>query len=331
MPRPPPRPYAEQEGHGARNRGERLTVIANPRAGGGRAGAARSEIERAVDRAFERARVLWTEGPGHASELARSAAEESDIIAALGGDGTCSEVVHGLFVGREPVRPGLVFAVLPFGTGGDLVRSLETPRRLQDALWVASTGVTVPLDAGHVRWGDGPERVFLNVLGIGVNAEVCRLANAGSKRFGGRATFVSAIFGALRSYEPRRARWRWEGPDGPGEAEMETLAAFCANGHYCGAGLWVGRGGSMNDGCFDLSILPPLGVLGAALHLKDAYTGHLERLEGVRRVRATRVELSDSLPVEIDGEPRENGPLTATIIPRALHVRGGWLHPPGSV
>ena len=74
-------PYRVQEGHGARNRGECITVIANPRAGGGRAGSVRSEVERAVDRAFERGRVLWTDHPGHATELARQAAEESDIIA----------------------------------------------------------------------------------------------------------------------------------------------------------------------------------------------------------------------------------------------------------
>lgn len=323
-------PYAEQEGHGARNRGERLTVIANPRAGGGRAGAARATIEAAVDRAFEHGRVLWTEGPGHASELARTAAAESDIIAALGGDGTCSEVVNGLFVGREPVRPSVIFSVLPFGTGGDLVRSLEVPRRIEDALWIASTGVTLPLDVGHVRWPDGKERVFINVLGLGVNAEVCHIANRSKKRLGGQVTFVSSIFSALASFEPVEAHWSWDGPDGPGERTLQTLAAFCANGHYCGAGLWVGRGGTMNDGCFDLTVLPPLSLGGALRRLPAAYSGHLDQMPGAFRVRASQVTLHTNLPVEADGEPQSPGPLTVTIIQRSLQVRAGWLKPPGS-
>lgn len=329
MPRPP-NPYADQEGHGARNRGERLTVIANPRAGGGRAGAERTTIERAVARAFEHARIVWTEGPGHATELTRGALAESDIVAALGGDGTCSEVVNGFFEDGRPLSPNTIFTVLPFGTGGDLVRSLEIPKRLEDALWVASTGVTLPLDAGHVRWPDGSGRMFINVLGFGVNAEVCHIANRSAKRFGGQVTFVRSIFQALASFAPREAHWRWEGPDGPGERTMTTLAAFCANGHYCGAGLWVGRDGRMNDGCFDLTVLPPLSLGGAVRRMPDAYRGHLEHVPGAFRVRATKVRLDSELPIEADGEPQAAGPVEVTAVHRTIQVRAGWLRPPVS-
>jgi diacylglycerol kinase (ATP) len=219
---------------------------------------------------------------------------------------------------------------LPFGTGGDLVRSLEVPKRLEDALWIASTGVTLPLDVGHVAWAGGAERVFINVLGLGVNAEVCHIANRSAKRFGGQLTFVSSIFSALHQYTPVEAHWSWDGPDGPGERTMKTLAAFCANGHYCGAGLWVGRDGSMNDGAFDLTLLPPLSLGGAVRRLPAAYGGHLDQMPGALRVRASQVWLHTALPVEADGEPQAAGPLTVTVIHRSLQVRAGWLRPPGA-
>lgn len=315
--------------HGARNRGERLIVIANPRGAGGRAGAQREEIEAAVSRAFEHGRVVWTERPEHATELARSLAHETDILAALGGDGTCHEVVNGLFVEGVPVNPRVIFCVIPFGTGGDLVRSLEVPRRLEDALWIASTGTTLPLDVGRVRWQSGEERTFINVLGAGSNAEVCVRANASSKRFGGRITFLGAILQTLVSYKPTLARWRWAGPDGDGEAEVETLAAFCANAHYCGAGLWVGKGGSMADGAFDVTLIPALSAIRALAGLPHAFDGTLHDIEGARRFRATTVEVNSALPIETDGEPRAPGPLRIEVLARALHVRGGWLKPPG--
>jgi len=321
-------PYAVQEGHGARNRGESLVVVANPRAGGGRAGAKRAEIERAVARAFERAEVRWSTAPGHAAELARQASTEADIVAALGGDGTCHEVVSGLLGPDAAPRPP-IFAVLPFGTGGDLVRSLEVPRALDGALWIAATGMTLPLDMGRVRWPDGRVGHFVNVAGFGANAEVCRIANASSKRFGGRVTFVGAILHTLASWTPVPVEWAWSGADGDGAVTLETLAAFVANGHYCGAGLWVGRGGDMSDGQFELTLIPALSAFTAARLLPRLYDGRVDGVPGVVRVRASRVEVRSPVPMENDGEPLGEGPVVLEVVPRALQVRGGWLRPPG--
>jgi diacylglycerol kinase family enzyme len=314
----------------AQNRGERLIVIANPRAGGGRAGADRERIEAAVRRAFARSEVRWTEAPGHAATLARAAAEEADIVAALGGDGTCSEVVNGLVPGGIPVNPKVVFAVIPFGTGGDLVRSLEVPKVLEKALWVASTGTTLPLDLGLIRWDDGRTRTFVNVAGVGANGEVCRRANGSSKRFGGTATFLGAVIGTIVSYRPVASRWSWDGPDGHGEYEGDTMAAFCANGHYCGAGMWVGKGGSMADGLFDLTILGGVGVGQAFRLLPRLYDGRLAEVSIARRVRAHTVRADAVLPMEGDGETIPPAPATLTVLPRALQIRGGWLRPPGA-
>lgn len=313
---------------GARNRGERLIVIANPRAGGGRAGASRDRIARAVDRAFAQAEVRWTEGPGHASELAGAAAREADIVAALGGDGTCSEVVNGLVPGGAPVNPKVVFGTVPFGTGGDLVRSLEVKRGLEQALWILSTGMTIPIDVGLYAWADGRRRTFVNVAGVGANADVCRRANASSKRFGGFLTFLGAALGAIAEFEPVRVRWSWEGPSGAGEREIETFAAFCANGHYCGGGMWVGNGGSMADGVFELTILPrPTASLVPRL-LPRVYDGRLREHPAVTSLQVTRVRVDADVVCEGDGEPLGPGPLEIAVVPRALQARGGWLQPP---
>lgn len=336
---------------GARNEGESIVVIANPQAGGGRAGARRSEIEAGLARAFAHSRVLWTEHAGHATVLARQVAEqaardgEAPIIAALGGDGTCHEVVNGLFVDGVPVHRRVVFAVLPFGTGGDLVRTLQVKKNLQDALWVASTGMTLPLDVIKLTFpprGAGPARgagtsltgmrseICINVVGFGINARVCELANKSAKRFGGTATFLSSILRALRTFEPVPVTWSWDGPDGPGGVTMETHAAFCANGQYCGAGLFVGKGGSMADGVLDLSIVPKMAALNAIRHLPKLYSGDFNTVPGVVQARVTRVEVSSAIPVETDGESIGDAPVVIEVLPRSLMVRGGWLKPPFS-
>ncbi len=321
--------FRSTEGHGARNRGERLVVVANPNAGGGRAGRQRDVIERAVDRAFEQAEVRWTTGPRHATELAREAAEQgADIVAALGGDGTCNEVVNGLMGAEAPINPRCIFATIPFGTGGDLVRTLQMPRSLSEALWVVSTGTTVHVDVGEVILESGPRHWFINVSGAGANADVCVRANRSSKTFGGTLTFLGAILGTVREFEPRRTTWRWRLGEEWNETTLDCLGSFVANAHYCGAGLHVGKGGSMADGRFEVTLLPRLSLRETLAALAHARTGNLHKIPRSIVVQANEVVMNGDLVVETDGEPRVAGPARWRMAPAALQVRAGWSTPP---
>ncbi len=309
-------------------RDEAVVIIANPRSAGGRTAGTRDRLQRCADRVLPRVEVWWTEGPGHASELAARAAARADVVVAVGGDGTCHEVVNGLFDGGVLRRPGLVFGVIPSGTGGDLVRTLEIPAILDRALSVLVSGHTLPLDVGKVTFQGGRSELFINVAGLGANAVVCERVNRSSKRFGGAPTFLEAIFHTLRDWRPMPARWRWGGPDGAVGVEMETFAAFCANGSYCGAGLFVGKGGSMADGAFELTLVPRLGPLDALDATPKFYLGSLGSIPGVVRSRVAWVEMESPLPVELDGEPQGPGPVRIEVLPGVLGVRAGWAVPP---
>ena len=68
-----------------------LLFIANPLSGGIDKKALLAKMEKKVRHPY---RVAFTRGPGHATELARQA--QADIVVAVGGDGTVSEVARGL-------------------------------------------------------------------------------------------------------------------------------------------------------------------------------------------------------------------------------------------
>jgi diacylglycerol kinase (ATP) len=336
----PTSPHPEQRvDGGARNQSDSICLVVNPRAGAGRAGRELERLERLVERSFETWAIRPTQGPGHGRELARQAADDGfDIVAAVGGDGTCHEVVNGLMTveGDADSRP--VFTVVPFGTGSDLIRSLSIPKDTSRALWIASTGITLRSDVGWVRTtneqGELAERWFINEISFGMGGEVVARVNASSKRFGGFATFLGATVGTLVSFQPQRAHLRWEGPEGDGEWEGDLMNAFVANGHYCGGGMLVGKDGSMFDGQLDLTVLPPLGPLSSAANLPRLYRGSSHHAPGAFRVAIHSLEARCTSPtggrllVDSDGEQPGLLPLSARVIPAALQVRGGWRRSP---
>ncbi len=96
-----------------------MLIIANPASANGNTGLRWSGIEarlRSEGLSFD---VRLTEAPGHASELAREAAQAGyDIVICTGGDGTLNEIANGLMRVDESRRP--ILGIIPSGTGTTL-------------------------------------------------------------------------------------------------------------------------------------------------------------------------------------------------------------------
>ena len=111
-----------------------------------------------------------TKGRGHAIELAAQAVETgSDIVVALGGDGTVNEVVNGIL--SEGVARGPALAVVPGGSTNVFARALGMP-----ASAVEATGqILEALREGRSRrigLGKADERWFTFCAGLGIDAAV---------------------------------------------------------------------------------------------------------------------------------------------------------------
>lgn len=315
-----------------KNTTESIRLIVNPRAGSGRAGAQVDKLRHWASQCFERSEVVLTQAPGHATQLATEAATSgTDIIAAVGGDGTCHEVVNGLFSQEKPVNEACTFTVIPFGTGSDLARSLHMPRRTEEALAVAACGTTRMTDVGVAAFtteSGTHSELFINVAGFGANGEVARRSNMSSKRFGGKATFIGATLRTLASYTPQSVRVTAKTTQGVQIWEDELLSAFVANGHYCGSGMWVGKDGDMSDGQFELSLLCPTSPLQTARDFPRLFNGSLTQGSGVTRLICSELSVEptqqERVTIELDGESCGHLPATFRILPKILPVRAAW-------
>jgi YegS/Rv2252/BmrU family lipid kinase len=254
--------------------------------------------------------VLVTQGPGHAHALARSAVDAgARLVCAWGGDGTVNEVGRALAGGAASL------GIVPDGSGNGLARTLGLPRRPAAALATALGGRERRIDAGEVAG-----RLFFNLAGLGLDAEVAARFNARPRGARGLSPYVVLAVWALLRYRPARYVVRADGVQFRGPA----LLVVCANGRQYGSGAVVAPRARPDDGRLDLVIVEPRPVPAALRGAARLFTGAIDRLPGVHSSGFTRAEIEAPAPIafHLDGEPGVGtSPLTVRVRPGALRVR----------
>lgn len=303
-------------------------LIVNPASAAGRTGRHFDAIARAVRSAVGDFECAFTRARGDGVKLAQQAvAAGGELLVAVGGDGTASEVIDGIQTassGHE--RP--CFGFIPRGTGGDLRKTVGIAGDVDGAaLALASRNVAV-LDLGRIEYAgpDGERQVrhFANVAGMGVSGVVSRRVNHGLRWPSGKAAFMLATARALVGWRDQPVRWRVDG--GPWREERVTALSVC-NGRYFGGGMKVAPDARMDDGLFDVVRWEGLGVGDLVVKRPMLYDGTHVRLENTRVVRGRVVEAEPMegarVDLDVDGENPGTLPARFTILPGALRIRVG--------
>jgi diacylglycerol kinase (ATP) len=317
------------------NRKESLALIVNPKSAGGRTAGKTKRLAVEAARWFKKVALFETRAPRHAEQLARDAAAAGfHVVAAVGGDGTASEVVNGLVPTGQSPTPDVVFTVIPAGTGSDLIKTIGIPKDLSKALQTAAHGETRWSDVIVVQMtcaetGHLIHRVSINMTGFCSNGDVVAYANQSSKRFGGTATFLWASLRVAATYDPPRVRLDWVSEAGERHTlDKELLSVNLANGEYGGGGMWLGRGGSMQSGLMKMTLIPPLGVLKMGRCIPKLYRGTAGTLNDVVEAQILSLNATSLVqrPVRIDVDGEQPGILPAifSLRPKCLKVRGLW-------
>jgi len=300
-------------------------VIVNPRSANGSTGRRWTDIERRLHTALPAFDVVFTERPNHATELAREGAIDHQQVIVVGGDGTINEVVNGLMADDRPVHPDLVLAIVPRGTGADFVRTMGIPHDLDAAVQRLATGTPREVDVCKARYRgpDGSERLryFINEASVGMGAVVCQEVNRGSKRLGGRLSFLRGILFATFRYRSQPVLFSVDG--GPAE-EVLLNNAWIANGRYSGGGICSAPRAQPDDGLLDVVRIPDLGLWGNVSNMPRLRSGAFVDHPKVTYVTARHVELRPAGPVavsiETEGEPIGSIPATFEVLEQRLKV-----------
>lgn len=260
---------------------------------------------------------LWTQGPGHARELARQAAAGSQVVCAVGGDGTVSEVVNGLMPDPVPL------VVIPTGSGNDFASLVDCPASPADLERVVQDGAGIRMDV--IDCGD---RFCANSIGIGFEAMVT-YHSLSIHHMRGLPLYLTAVFKALRSLD--RIHYKLD-VDGRTAAEGEYLLISIGNGPRAGGGFYINPRATPVDGKMDVCAARRMSRLRLLTILPRAIGGkHLDR-RGIEFHRGETITLSSDhpFPVHIDGEylGRRDHPLSLSVLKQRLPVlclRGGRI------
>ena len=286
----------------------RMRIIANPRAGRGRGAKELGQLKDLLRRENVPYSLVETQYPGHATELARQfAATEGDPLVVMGGDRTISEVLNGIL--PSSVELGLI----SIGTGNDTARSLGLPyNNIAAALEVILSGTPRSIDVG---WAE--DRFFISTLGIGFPAAVAAAANQ-LTWLKGRAAFLGSFCKALSRLEAIPLVITMDGRS----LELRCTSILILNTPYCGGGMLLAPEARVDDGFFDVVIVPDIGRWDLLLHFPLAYRGqHLKhRHFSVCKCRQIRVQSSFPVHKMFDGDIYGQVPVHARVLPRATKV-----------
>ena len=275
-----------------------ILFIVNPVSGG----KDKTSIVKAVRAAFPSSEILMTSRPGEAEELAR--ASSADVVVAVGGDGTVSEVACGL-IGSEKA-----LGIIPCGSGDGLALHLGISRNVKKALKTLKEGCTEMIDYATVNG-----RPFFCTTGVGMDAEVAmKFAHADHRGF---QTYIKEAFATWYHYKGETYTIIVDGV----EHRLPAVIVTIGNVNQWGNEARITSLASVVDGMLDVAVMAPFSALELPLLATQLMDGHVHRSHRVTMLRGRKVILRRSTPgpAHLDGDPCEMGTeINAEVHPAAL-------------
>lgn len=293
----------------------RTLIIVNPKAGQDTLASLRRRLGGAFaarDVAFD---IVTTERSGHATELAREAAQLGFArVCVVGGDGTLAEAATGLVGFDVPL------ALIPRGTANQVAHNLGIPTALEKAVDVALHGRPQPIDLGRING-----RAFALVAGAGFDAAVMASATRELKERWGFGAYIYAAVKQALTAAPVRFRISTEDTtlDVSGVSVMiANVGSLFTKYIPLRFPLTPKPFSSWHDGVFDIVVVSPHNVPDWATVLWNAARmrfGGNDRLIHLQ-ARSVTIEADPAVPTQIDGDPAGTTPLRADVMERGVRI-----------
>ncbi|MFC6997964.1 diacylglycerol/lipid kinase family protein [Rufibacter roseus] len=269
---------------------EKACFILNPKSGAQSSINVPELIEAYLDRTVWEPELVFTEHAGHATALAKEAAEAgARIVVAVGGDGTVNEVARGL------LNTSSALGILPKGSGNGLARHLGIPMVLTQALEIINQPSFGRIDSCSING-----HPFFCTGGIGFDGLISSVFAQSTKR--GLSSYIQLIIREFRSFQSSGATVRVNGK----ELTSDFFVMAFANASQYGNNAFIAPMANIQDGFLDVCLIRKVGVaeaiqLGYGLMTKQIATSSLAEFH-----TCSTVQVNSEVPQHFhaDGEYR---------------------------
>ena len=302
----------------------KIAFIVNPHSGNGSTGSNWSYIESVAKDRLGHFETYTTQKSGDAVMFAENAvAKNIELLVCVGGDGTLNEVINGIMMHEESIRPTVMVGFVPNGTGCDFAKTLPISQNIEHAIDVIAGGYARAIDLGKLTFRDhrGHEssRYFHNITSFGLGGEVAQRVNRTTKAFGPFISFMWATLISIFLYGKKRIRIRI---DNGFEQEFTVWNIAVANGRYHGGGMRVAPNASLYDGLLNVTVIGDLTLPEVFLNLPKLYNGKIYDIKKVVILTGKKIEAVSDQPVllDVDGEQPGTIPVVIHVVPAALKM-----------
>jgi YegS/Rv2252/BmrU family lipid kinase len=294
-------------------------LVVNPAAGHGKGKKCYERLEAALHGKIPDLEVRFSEYPGHAVEIGRQAAGQGfDRLICLGGDGTPFEVIGGLYEhGRPERRPEI--GLIPAGTGNSFIRDfgIQTPdEALRNIIEGRSRAVDL-VEFEYQEGGRAVRRYSLNILGVGLIADILQLTNERLKFLGAAGYSLAVLIRLIRGMR-NRVEIDMDGR----KMTAANSALVVSNSKFTGGKMKIAPAADPSDGKADLVLFNGVNRREIVSIFSAVFSGkHAEHPKvEMRQAARITVEADPPLLLMADGELLGHTPLRLKVLPGELTI-----------
>jgi YegS/Rv2252/BmrU family lipid kinase len=287
------------------NNKKKILFIINPISGTGKQKIVEQLIDKYLDLAKFKFKLVYTEYAKHAIKISHDSVNNFDIIVAVGGDGSVNEVSKNI------INTDTILAIIPTGSGNGLARHLKIPVNLKNAILRINNLQVKRIDTAKIN-----DYHFLGTAGTGFDAHIGWCFAKASKR-----GFWSYMKITVKEYFNYKDEIYTINVDGK-EINTRALLITFANSNQYGNNAFISPKSIIDDGFLRVIILKRFPLYAVFEFTYRMFNKKFDTFKYVTALKGKVIKVK--VPKEelhIDGEPFKMGKeLAIEIVPNSLNI-----------